>query len=395
MSITTVFMLVYGDYPELHRNVLGPMLQNNREQDVRLWLNAVCPKTLDLLLNDAPKNWTLYVNSENTPKYKVMWKLFNDPLNPITTPWITWFDDDIVTEPDWLPAAEQFINANPQTALFGAQFWRPHLAGVEHWIRKARWYSHKPFQQVRRHGAHGIKFIRGSYWWLPTFIMHYLDWPDYRLSHNGGDTALSEAILQLGLIQKNFHAGTSVDFEPRRGYSELPAGCARGRRKTDGKVASLLGDTAAYDERLKQYDVSYIELTDTVRLICDTVTMPPELTNWGVRPVQAHAPKLKPLRASVVRQIRSVQSRTRRKSMVASPGQKTIAATSKRTSSLPLLLPVPRSDRKQITTSYLSRKVQSVSKIPRTATPSNRARAAGGKTLKTLLSERKRRGRSI
>lgn len=368
-------MLVYGDYPEMHRDVLTPLLQHNRDNDVRLWLNAVCFETLDWLLNVVPANWTIYVNSENTPKYIAMWQLFNDNLNPINTPWITWFDDDIVTAPNWLAAAEQFIAANPQVALFGAQFWRPHVAGVEQWIRQARWYNSRPFH--RRNKSNGIRFIRGSYWWLPTFVMRYLDWPDPRLSHNGGDTALSEAILQLGLAQQDFHVGTDTDFEPRRGYSECPAGCKVGRRKSDGKIASALGDTAAYDYHLKQHNVDYVVLTNTIRLVNGPPGLRPRYTNWGVRIVDPHATKLKAINMTATRRVRAVTHKQKRKSALPQARK------------LPMLLSVPHMDKTQVTTSYLSRKLPTKK---RATIAHRKVKPVKGKTLKTLLAERQRRG---
>jgi len=287
--MTTIFMLVYGDYHKLHRATLEAfMRQKYSNARVRLWLNVVCLETLDWLLTVVPKDWLLYISSENVPKYKVMWKLFNDPVNPIETPWITWFDDDIVTTPEWFSGALGFIAGDPHISFFGAQFWRPHSSGVKHWLKTARWYKRQPFSAYQ--GTNGIWFIRGSYWWLETAVMRQLDWPDPRLVHNGGDTALSEAILQLKLKQREYYLGTSTDFAPRRGRSDRPAGCKSGKRASDGKAPRMVNRMVEYDALLARHNISYVSLTDSVRLVGDISNCPAvELMTWGIRPATPSA----------------------------------------------------------------------------------------------------------
>jgi hypothetical protein len=72
--------------------------------------------------------------------------------------------------------------------------------------------------------APGITFATGGYWWLRTDVIRQLDWPDERLSHNGGDTLLGEAIRQQGWPFHKNNYGVKVNAAPRRGLHEAPAG---------------------------------------------------------------------------------------------------------------------------------------------------------------------------
>ena len=272
---TTLFMLVYGDYFKMHKEAITPLLTQEPEKvSVRLWLNAVCPETFEWLLQNAPDHWIIYVCSENPPKYPVMRKLFTDPANPITTPWVTWLDDDTnIARDDWFARTKEFVDADPLVVFFGAQYWKKHLAGVEHWIRQATWYNKRPFMQAgprlkRLDRGAGIAFLRGSYWWLRLPVLRGLDWPDTRLQHNGGDTALSEAIWQAQLPQHAFSYGIADELAPRRGRSERPAGFKHKLiNATDGSVASMIGKMEEYERMATQADVSFVKLNDVVLLI--------------------------------------------------------------------------------------------------------------------------------
>lgn len=224
--ITTLFMLLYGDYASLHRRVLAPLATQPTDRvGVRLWLNTVCSETLQWVLANAPPEWLIYVSDQNVPKYKVMRYLFTDQRNAITTPWVTWFDDDtIINKDDWLPQTVAFTSDNPDVALFGRQCVKPHLPGIEAWIRKAQWYRKRDFQRREGEKRRIIRFIQGSYWWLRTNAMRAMDWPDPRLNHNGGDTALSEAAWQHRFGQADYTYGVDVDCADRRGMTERPAG---------------------------------------------------------------------------------------------------------------------------------------------------------------------------
>jgi hypothetical protein len=262
-------MLLYGDYPALHRKVLSALFAHApADMEMRFWLNAVCPETLAWLINRMPPNTTLYVNDENRPKYKAMQLLFHHARYPITTPWVTWLDDDaIVMKPDWYKKTSGFINshAKENVCFFGQQRRKGHQTGVRKFIREAAWFKVRKFQRIKGEAGSkfrgpGIVFIQGSYWWLRTDVMKQLAWPDIRLSHNGGDTLLSEAIWQQKLPQHEFFYGVVPNGAPRRGLSENPAGFThKHRTKTDKKPATMVGRMQEYKLMLARLNHGFIQ----------------------------------------------------------------------------------------------------------------------------------------
>lgn len=269
MAETTAFMLLYGDYPALHLKTLNSFLARvPKDVEKRLWLNAVCLDTFAWLLNNLPPNTILYVNDENRPKYKAMQLLFYDPRHPITTPWVTWMDDDIlITKPDWYEKTTEFISShsNQNVCFFGQQRRKGHQPGVRKFIRQAKWFRGRKFQRIKGEGSSsfrgpGIVFIQGSYWWLRTDALKKLLWPDERLSHNGGDTLLSEAVWQQKLPQHEFFYGVIPNNADRRGISENPAGFAFKRvTKTDKKPATMTGQIARYKGVLAKLKLGLIQ----------------------------------------------------------------------------------------------------------------------------------------
>jgi len=129
-------------------------------------------------------------------------------------------------------------------------------------MTQADWYGKRIIRGT------GIAFIRGSYWWLKTKILRHLDWPDPRLQHNGGDTALSEAIWQLRKPQHSFFYGIVKELAPRRGRSEKPAGFKHNYvNRTDGSVALLLHQMGKYMSVLEGAEVQFLKLDDSTLLI--------------------------------------------------------------------------------------------------------------------------------
>ena len=275
---TTLFMLVYGDYPDMHKKAVTPLLTLDPSRvAVRLWLNTVCPETFSWLLKYAPKHWIIYISSKNVPKYPVMRRLFNDQLNPIVTPWVTWLDDDThIVKDDWCNKTAQFIETEPTAVFFGHSYWKRHLPGVGQWIRNAAWYTQRAFMAAsswyknKTIRGTGIAFIRGSYWWLKTETLRALDWPDTRLNHNGGDTALSEAIWQSRQPQHDFHYGITKELAPRRGRSERPAGFKHNYvNRTDGSIASMIDQMPQYEATLAETETSFLRLDSNTLLLGD------------------------------------------------------------------------------------------------------------------------------
>lgn len=236
-----IHLLLYGDFPGLHERVLSSIERHARGMAVRVWCNQVCESTALKLakLKDDPR-WLVYLSAENKPKYKVMRQLFEAFKRPegerSEAKWAVWFDDDsFIDRPDWFLGMAEYLEHNPTAIYIGKSFYVHHLPGQQEFIRVSEWYKNVPWEQcpTKKAGvtAPGITFTTGGYWWLKTDAIRQLDWPDERLSHNGGDTLLGEAIRQQGWPFHKFHQGVTVNAAARRGIHEAPAGCTNPKER--------------------------------------------------------------------------------------------------------------------------------------------------------------------
>ena len=123
---------------------------------------------------------------------------------------------------------------------------------------------------VSANGATRICFIQGSYWWIRTQAIRRLDWPDKRLRHNGGDTALSEAVWQARLPQHGYTYGVEIDCFPRRGRSEVPAGFkSKIKNHSDNSKPRMLGRMDIYRSRLLKRQYGSATLDEHTLLLGD------------------------------------------------------------------------------------------------------------------------------
>jgi hypothetical protein len=139
--------------------------------------------------------------------------------------WVIWFDDDShVVKPDWWKVTCEYIDAHRyQNICYFGQPWYVHdLPGQRAFIERASWYRDRPARLFK--GKPGVEFSQGGYWWIRTDVLRCLDWPDSRLSHNGGDVLLGEAVYQSARPFHKFHYGVKINDAKRRGLSERPAG---------------------------------------------------------------------------------------------------------------------------------------------------------------------------
>lgn len=161
---------------------------------------------------------------ENIPKYVRMRYTFQRLLNE-NVDWLVWFDDDSwIEKADWLPKTLAYLEAkkHENVCYVGQPWYVHHLPGQWEFIQQSSWYRGKPPEIIK--DKPGVNFAQGAYWWLRADVARQLAWPDIRLSHNGGDTLLGEAVRQQGLPFHKFYYGVRVNDAPRRGVSETPAG---------------------------------------------------------------------------------------------------------------------------------------------------------------------------
>jgi len=236
-----IYALLYGNDFKLHDRLLQSLVRfvPQDKANIVLWCNTVGTRTKDAIRRYVRTGVPIqfFFSDENVPKHKVMRKLFHEDAPP-DTPWIIWLDDDsYISLPDWWDKTLEFIESKKSENIcyLGQQWYVHHLRGQWDFISKATWFKGRQPEMCptrkRTVKKPGITFAQGAYWWLRTDVMKQIDWPDPRLSHNGGDTLLGEAVRQQGLPFHKFHYGMAVNKAKRRGLSERPAGSAEDVRR--------------------------------------------------------------------------------------------------------------------------------------------------------------------
>lgn len=235
----TICVLCYGPHTDLARKCLSSIMATvpPERMDLRVATNEVASTTIEYL-KTLPIS-KLYVNDTNRHKYPVMRELFWDVLQPITTNYLIWFDDDTwVVQPHWLSdLAQSIIDGHPQGyRMYGSllshdlTLYTRDGSNPATWFRESAWYQGKQFR-VRgnaRESSNGsvIDFAVGWCWALSTEAMRQANIPDMRLNHNGGDITIGEQLHQTGFLIKQWNRGKSLIACPsreqggRRGYSE-------------------------------------------------------------------------------------------------------------------------------------------------------------------------------
>ena len=221
----TICVVLYGDYPALAQRCLESIYSavDPRLFELRIGLNAVSERTRRMVDKYiVPQgNVTLYDEPKNIYKYPMLRKMFHD--DPITTEWIVYFDDDShITEGDWLIRLNQAVNKHPKAGMFGKKYFYHLNTGQVAWYKAAEWYKGKQLQL--RNGVPKVDFLTGGYWAVKTEHIVTTNWPDPRLSNNGGDVAMGEALRQNDIPMRQYYYGVKISDHARRGASQKHPG---------------------------------------------------------------------------------------------------------------------------------------------------------------------------
>lgn len=230
----TVFVLLYGKYPDMHRRCLRELLATVpiKRMELRVGSNELCPESA-ALVDELVQNGQIalhYAHPDNRFKYPVMREMFHDPNNPILTPYTIWMDDDtfVGKTSNWMPLLAETIVENHSSGFrqYGPLYSWKLSARQQAGIQAATWYRGRYFQTTYGNEApNGDKawFSTGSFWAIETALIKVAEIPDVRLGHNGGDILIGEQIHQAGFRTKAFSNGKSIvewSGVPRRGYAE-------------------------------------------------------------------------------------------------------------------------------------------------------------------------------
>jgi hypothetical protein len=231
-----VYGLIYGDYHKLHKRFAESLFiamssgTNGVEFKTTIWGNQPCTETVVMMKKLERPDFKFVPDKRNTPKYTLMReKLFN-LADPDSFDWMVWFDDDSwLTNPYlWVESMLRLVygKKDENICYIGEPWWWHWRAGQWDFVKQSTWFKGVP-PELDHKGRPRVTFAQGGLWWLRSDVRKMLDWPDARLSHNGGDTLLGEAIRQQSLpfhkVHKSKHGFRTNDAE-RRGLSEKPAG---------------------------------------------------------------------------------------------------------------------------------------------------------------------------
>lgn len=218
-------VLLYGDYPELARRVLGSIRDSRPPAslvaDLRIGLNAVSPATEQVVrelcacqLRHLPCH--VYRPPANAGKYPLMRRMFYDPKCPLADR-VMWFDDDSHLEPSCDAAWWQTISRRSRSVIgAGGVLGKVYTIlqrGNQHLgIRQQPWYAGKPVGP-----RHRFRFATGGWWVAETAFLHRWDYPFPDLFHNGGDSILGELVRQQSAQLLDYHAGVRINVGGRKG----------------------------------------------------------------------------------------------------------------------------------------------------------------------------------
>lgn len=244
----TIFVLLYGppEYHNLHVRCINAILATvpKERRDLRIGSNALCQASVNYVnqLKDSGEITKHYCHQGNDYKYPVMREMFHDPMYPILTKWVLWFDDDSIADrdPNWLTVLSQTIvqcHTSENAHMVGAKFVWTMTDAQRRLIRQRPWYRNRPFRQQNGQpspSGNKIIFCVGGFWALTKQAIDVCDIPDVSpelgLTHNGGDWIIGEQLYQGGFNAKTFNAHKQFVFTssvPRRGVTmPVPGGTA-------------------------------------------------------------------------------------------------------------------------------------------------------------------------
>jgi ADP-heptose:LPS heptosyltransferase len=234
----TVCMLLYGDYPAMHRESLTALTATlpPGRVDLRLASNALGEQSKQIVSDVIASGVVAkyYGSPENRKKYPVMREMFHDPDMPLSTNYVVWLDDDTICDidPHWLRKfAATIVSGHPEGArLFGPKYAYTLQPGQDQWIRRASWYRGLPYHAAGERPTTGnrIYFATGSLWALATHVIREQEIPCVRLGHNGGDWSVGVQVQQGGWSMRAFDSKAKQIVRwsayPRRGLSERHPG---------------------------------------------------------------------------------------------------------------------------------------------------------------------------
>jgi hypothetical protein len=239
----TICVLFWGpeQYYDLHRRCLESIVRTvpGPRMDLRVASNELNQKSLAMIRDHVDRGIITkhYRHDNNAMKYPVMREMFYDPICPINTKWVIWFDDDSIADrtPDWLNLLSQSIVQHHRQGnchMFGTKFVWNLKDNQRAWYESRPWFRKRPWRaQGGKPAPNGnsIIFATGGWWAITHEAIMRCDIPDRDIGHNGGDVCIGEQLYQGGYELKMFNGRKTIintSSIKRRGLSMPHPGTA-------------------------------------------------------------------------------------------------------------------------------------------------------------------------
>ncbi len=216
-----VLALFYGDHPELALRCGQTLraLWNTGQVDLRIGLNAVSPRTREVLDELLPGVDRIEADPQ-IYKYPMMRQLVHGYRGDATH--MMWFDDDSCLHPGvepraWLDAVTSRAAATGGT--LGALFYTETWPALRTWVAKQDWCTGRPLPDQ-------LYFTVGGWMVAPLDLLRRMDWPRPTLVHNGGDIELGAILYQQGLAPEMFRMGLAINADAT---TSIRPACRRSR----------------------------------------------------------------------------------------------------------------------------------------------------------------------
>jgi hypothetical protein len=208
----SVCAILYGDYPNLAKDLLSSFRYTAHIQDIRLGLNAVSKETKEYVEGWATKQMKscpVYLYEEeqgkNLGKYPLMRQMFKDRQLASKT---MWFDDDSFLDATYTDWWDKALILSKQHTQVGALHKMVQHGRQHEVVIKQPWFTGKPFNARSLY-----VFATGGWWVADTAFLAKWDYPFADLYHNGGDSILGEVVRQQGGSLGEYHKGVQCYCE--------------------------------------------------------------------------------------------------------------------------------------------------------------------------------------
>jgi hypothetical protein len=180
-SVLTNF---YGDHPALAHRLLAKIGQPDRPYRLLVGLSECCQETVQAARQAAPDVLLeCRGNANKDPTMRVL-------LDLATTPFILWFDDDVVLLDGWAGAVAAFLAATRgdfDVAGYARTFERS--SQYLRFLKQRPWYTGRPLQNVS-------VFPQGSVWMARTDYLLRHNYPDRSMVKKLDDVLLGDMLWQ-------------------------------------------------------------------------------------------------------------------------------------------------------------------------------------------------------